>query len=79
MATQRERKQAGQSWWTPLREIAALVDCDIGRAVQLIGEAWQRLDGQVTVSCPRSLVKTATAIAAEWKRNGHGDGPTVEF
>jgi hypothetical protein len=80
MATLGQKKQAGQSWWTPLREIATLVDCDIGEAKRLISETWTRLDGKVTVSCPRSLVKTATAIAAEWRRdNGAGAGPRVEF
>jgi hypothetical protein len=78
--TERARRSAGQSWWTPLREIAALVECDVGKTQQLIAETWERLDGQVTVSCPRSLVKTATAIAAEWRRdNGASGGPRVEF
>lgn len=79
MATPRDKRQAGELWWTPLRDIANLVDCDVGKAEELMRATWQRLEGKVTVSSPRSLVKTATAIAAEWQRhNGHDDWITVD-
>jgi hypothetical protein len=52
---------------------------DVDKATELMTEAWQRLDGEVTVSSPKSLYNTAVAIAGEWRRNGHPRQPVVTF
>lgn len=78
--TAAQKRQTGTMWWEPLRRMAGLVDNDVGRTEELMGEAWERLKDQVTVSSPKSLVNTATAIAGEWHRNnGHSSTPQVAF
>jgi len=60
--------------------MAGLAGNDVVRTETLMAEAWERLKDKVTVSSPKSLLNTATAIAGEWTRNnGHSDGPQVSF
>ena len=60
------KSEAGELWWYPLREICQLAGWEAGRAERLIQRAVTRLraDG-LTVSSPKSILKTARAIAAE--------------
>ncbi len=56
------------SWLLPLQEICELAEWDEVQAERLIGSAYQRLRGDgLTISSPRSILKTARAIAAEAK------------
>jgi len=57
----------GRLWWNPIREICGLADYDMEQVNKLISESVTRLQG-LTVSDPNSILKTARAIAGEWKR-----------
>ena len=62
------RKSTGELWWTPLREILKLVDWDVGSAKSLVDSALQKLDGNerdITISSPKSILKTAVSIHAK--------------
>jgi len=61
-----------QSWLIPLSEICALAEWQPEKAEQIIELAFDRLrkDG-LTISSPRSILKTARAVAAELKSGAH--------
>jgi len=54
------------SWLLPLREICELADGKLEEAERIMEGAYRRLrqDG-LTISSPRSILKTARAVAAE--------------
>ena len=57
-------KAAGTLWWTPLREICQLANWSPARAEQLVSAAVKKLQaGQLTISDPNSILKTARALA----------------
>ena len=61
--TIKQKKSAGALWWTPLREIAELVEWDVVRAEKLIDltvDHFRR--SKLTIANPNSIVKTAGAI-----------------
>ena len=62
-----KRSALGTLWWNPIREICGLVEHDMPQVNRLIDESLVRLKG-LTVSDPNSILKTARAIAGEWKR-----------
>ena len=62
-----KRSALGTLWWNPIREICGLVEHDMPQVNRLIDESLVRLKG-MTVSDPNSILKTARAIAGEWKR-----------
>jgi len=78
--TQRERRAAGSMWYTPLREIAELANWNEHDALSLLEATVKHLLGQVTISAPNSIIKTARAAAAgtvpgvPWKREAR-QGP----
>lgn len=58
--------EARELWVYPLREICKLADWDEGRATLLIEKSLERLrENGLTISSPKSILKTARAIAAE--------------
>jgi len=70
--TAARKKGAAASWWQPLREIAELVDYREDDALALVDAALARLQSsQMTISCPRSILKTCQAIVAEAKRGAY--------
>jgi len=77
-ATAKQRKAAGEMWWVPLMRIAELTEWDLARGTGLIDAALARLEG-LTVSAPKSIMKTAEAIVGEWARDGSRarDGPSA--
>lgn len=63
------KSEAAELWWQPLREVAVLADWqeDIGK--WLLFEAIQRLERNgMTISSPKSVIKTVRAIRAERDR-----------
>ena len=70
-----QKKEWRQSWRLPLSEICALADGQPKKAEQIIERAYERLnkDG-LTISSPRSILKTARAVAAELKSGAHPGG-----
>lgn len=66
----KQRAEAGELWWYPLRKILGMVDWDVGRAQELIDRAVAELDErQMTISSPKSILQTAIGIHG---RNGRG-------
>jgi len=57
-------KATQKLWWTPIDDLLELVDCDVGRAEDLINRTLPRLK-DVTVSSPKSVIETAKAVFAE--------------
>jgi len=72
--TRAQKNSAGSLWFAPLREIAELAAWNEYDALSLLEASVKHLRGQVTISNPNSLLKTARAIAAgtapgaTWKR-----------
>lgn len=73
--TDAQRRAAQKLWWSPLDEILALVDKDIGRAKIIIDKSLVKLDG-VTVADPNSIIKTARAVYA---KNGSSGASAEHF
>lgn len=69
--TKRQQSAAAVRWWNPLREIAELVEWREQDARDLLSAAFQRLDGEVTISAPQSLLETSRGIMAEVKRGAY--------
>jgi len=66
--------EARELWVYPLREICKLADWEEGRATLLIERALERFRANgLTISSPKSILKTARAIAAEME-SGPGKG-----
>lgn len=72
--TKAQKRAAGSLWFAPLREMAELAAWNEHDALSLLEASVKHLRGQVTISNPNSLLKTARAIAAgtapgaTWKR-----------
>jgi hypothetical protein len=71
--TKTQCKAANRLWWTPLLEIAALVDSDADRAKNLIHHTVGVMDGAkdgqgLTISSPASILTTAKSEQAKRKR-----------
>ena len=72
LAIPTRKSEAAELWWYPLREICIAADWDHARIEQIIEESVMRLrDSKLTISSPKSILKTSRAIAAESK-NGAG-------
>jgi hypothetical protein len=73
----KQRTSAADAWYQPLREIAELAEWDEPAAKDLISRAIDRLqERELTISSPRSILKTAQALRAETiRRNGNGHSP----
>lgn len=69
--TAAQKKSAGALWWMPLREIAELTEWDETSGKVLIHQAIERLN-DMTVSNPKSILKTAQAIYSEGRRESPG-------
>lgn len=65
--TDKQKRGAGALWWGPLREIAELAEWDVKGGQEIIDAAVLRLDG-LTISDPKSILRTAYAIVAEAER-----------
>lgn len=63
---EKQRREAGSLWYSPIREICELSGWDSYKGKTLIDHSIGRLDG-LTVCSPKSIVKTAKAIVAEAK------------
>lgn len=61
-------KATQKRWWTPVDDLLELVDCDVGRAGELIDLALARLK-DVTVTSPQSIIETAKAVLSENHRS----------
>lgn len=71
-STERERRAAGSAWWAPLREIGELIEWSEDDGAALIEAAVARLRrGRCTISEPRSIVRTARAVAGEARRGAY--------
>lgn len=57
-------KATQKRWWTPVDDILELVDCDVGKAEDLIDLALSRLK-DVTVTSPQSVIETIKAVYSE--------------
>ena len=63
--------EASELWWVPLREICELGEWDKVKINDLITRSYARLrENNLTISSPKSLLKTCRAIRAE-KSNGN--------
>jgi len=69
--TDKQKRQAGELWYAPLREIAELTDWNIDASRALINKACIRLK-DVTISSPKSLIKTIHAIIGEESKAAQG-------
>jgi hypothetical protein len=68
-ANEKERKATWVLWRDPIREICELVEWRYDDACALVNAAIGRLDGdKLTMSGPKSILKTSRAIVAEVKR-----------
>jgi hypothetical protein len=67
----KRKSEAGELWWSPLREIAELAGWDAARATAVIDECLNRARNTFQVSSPKSILKTARAVIAE-QANGQG-------
>jgi hypothetical protein len=64
--TDRARKEAAFSWWSPLREMMELCEGDVERTVSLIRDSVSHLvDAELTISSPQSIKKTAVYLNAK--------------
>jgi len=64
----RKGAESNLAWRQPLDEILCLVEWDVGRAQKLVDAALERLrsgERKLTVSDPRSIIRTARALRAE--------------
>ena len=65
---EKRRREAGELWWNPLRQICEMVNWDKKRAGGIITEAVTRLrSNDLTISSPKSILQTCTAIMGEIK------------
>jgi len=70
--TEAQRREAGSSWWAPLREVGELVRWREEDGLALVDAALGRLTkAGLTITSPRSIIKTARAIVAEVKRGAY--------
>ena len=66
MNTIKQKKAAGELWWSPLREIAELTEQDITRGCALIKLTVRRMrKDRLTISSPKSILNVAKSIIAE--------------
>lgn len=73
--TQKQKRAAAQAWWNPLQAIAGACDNDVDRTKTLIMFTVEQMDkADLTISCPRSIEKTALAEQARRKRDGKHNG-----
>jgi hypothetical protein len=60
-------KEAGELWWAPLREYCQLGKGDTDTIGNLIKQTVAEMKSAgLTISSPKSTIKTARAIAGEW-------------
>jgi len=69
----KRKSEAGELWWSPLREIAELASWDAAKATGVIDECLSRARNTFQVSSPKSILKTARAVVAE-RAAGNGAG-----
>jgi hypothetical protein len=69
----KRKSEAGELWWSPLREIAELAGWDAAKATGVIDECLNRARNTFQVSSPKSILKTARAVVAE-RAAGNGAG-----
>jgi hypothetical protein len=69
----KRKAEAGELWWSPLREIAELAGWDAANATAVIDECLNRARNTFQVSSPKSILKTARAVVAE-RAAGNGAG-----
>jgi hypothetical protein len=69
----KRKSEAGELWWSPLREIAELAGWDAANATAVIDECLNRARNTFQVSSPKSILKTARAVVAE-RAAGNGAG-----
>jgi len=66
MNTIKQKKAAGELWWSPLREIAELAELDTLRGQSLIRRTVDQMrKDKLTISSPKSIVNVAKSIIAE--------------
>lgn len=59
------KKEAGELWWAPLREICALVDWVPGIGIELLAVCVQRAkQNRTEIASPKSIIKYARSIRA---------------
>ena len=76
--TEAQKRAAGHQWWTPLLEILKLADYDVPVGQRLVDQAVAQLrNGDMTVADPRSIIKTARAIAAKQRAKAPDSGQEV--
>jgi len=69
----KRKSEAGELWWSPLREIAELAGWDADAGISVIDECLNRARNTFQVSSPKSIIKTARAVVAE-RAAGNGAG-----
>lgn len=77
---ERQRKAAGQRWWSPLREIAELTEWHEDKACALLRETCERMITRgLTISAPQSVLNVAIAVHAEKARPRLPNEQTYEY
>ena len=66
MNTIKQKKAAGELWWTPLREISELADLNLVQGRFLIRRTVDQMrKDNLTISSPKSILNVAKSIVAE--------------
>jgi len=73
--TVKQKKDVGQSWWGPLRQILDMTGWDLKQAKGLVRESYKILknpEKNFNVSSPKSIIKTAISLHADKRIDPNG-------